>query len=111
MLVLDLASGGSLYHRLELLEALPESECRDVALGVARGLHHIHNACGLIHRGVCLENILLQGDPGKKQKLPTPNPAGGEILTHRDPDRHFAPCGPPLRLLERSLHTDDPRHG
>jgi hypothetical protein len=61
---------------------VPLEDCRRFFLGVCRGLQHLHEGLGLVHRDIKLDNVLVAVDgPGWQTKLidlgAAHNPAAG----------------------------------
>jgi serine/threonine protein kinase len=66
-LVLEFCDGGSLDQALGLEDpahrrVFGDAECRHVALGVARGMAHLH-AARIVHRDLASRNVLLRLSP------------------------------------------------
>ncbi|CAI5509741.1 unnamed protein product [Closterium sp. Naga37s-1] len=57
-LVLELATGGELYHQLRTRTRLQEGQAAKHVAGVARALQYVH-ARGVVHRDIKPENLLL----------------------------------------------------
>lgn len=57
-LLLEYASGGSLFHQLRVRGALPERPAAKVFVDVAGALSYLHG-CGIVHRDLKPENILM----------------------------------------------------
>jgi len=57
-LVLEYASGGSLYSMMQTRGRLPESTAAMIFLDIANAVSHLHSK-GIIHRDVKPENVLL----------------------------------------------------
>lgn len=64
-LVMEHCPGGDLLAHLirtQPEDRVSERVALDIILQVARGLHYLHTTCGLAHRDVSLENILVARD-------------------------------------------------
>ena len=59
-LVLELCEGGELFRRVECEGALTELESCNLFRGMLAGVQHLHT-CGVVHRDIKLENVLLGG--------------------------------------------------
>jgi len=64
LLLLEYASGGSLFSLLRQRQQLPEGEAARYYVDVAMALMHLHKY-GIVHRDLKPENILMCGDPPK----------------------------------------------
>ena len=60
-LVMEYATGGSLFAYARKMKYLDEEECKEVFRQVARGLKALHDA-GACHRDIKMENILFGHD-------------------------------------------------
>ncbi|RKO82889.1 kinase-like domain-containing protein, partial [Blyttiomyces helicus] len=66
-LVLELMSGGELYHHLVSRTSFSEETARHVARQVASGVRYLHEERGVFHRDIKLENLLFE--PGEHQGI------------------------------------------
>lgn len=57
-MVLELVSGGDLYHHLAFLETFNEAAAARYMKQILMGIHYLHSL-GVVHRDLKLENILL----------------------------------------------------
>lgn len=55
-------AGGELFEAVQAKGALDEAAARRLAVGIARGLDHLHRKLGFVHNDVSLENVLLSAD-------------------------------------------------
>ncbi|KAG0308511.1 hypothetical protein BGZ99_001138 [Dissophora globulifera] len=62
-LVLELATGGELFHRIVKLTYLSEDLARHVIVQVAHAIRYLHEEKGVIHRDIKPENILFEPIP------------------------------------------------
>ncbi|KAG0201824.1 hypothetical protein BGX28_005449, partial [Mortierella sp. GBA30] len=62
-LVLELAQGGELFHRIVKLTYLSEELTRHVIVQVAQAIRYLHEEKGVIHRDIKPENILFEPIP------------------------------------------------
>ncbi|KAF9921697.1 hypothetical protein FBU30_008235 [Linnemannia zychae] len=62
-LVLELAPGGELFHRIVKLTYFSEDLTRHVILQVAQAVRYLHEEKGVIHRDIKPENILFEPIP------------------------------------------------
>ncbi|KAF9336028.1 MAPK-activated protein kinase Srk1, partial [Linnemannia elongata] len=69
-LVLELAPGGELFHRIVKLTYFSEELTRHVIVQVAQAIRYLHEEKGVIHRDIKPENILFEDIPI------IPSPAG-----------------------------------
>ncbi|KAF9578140.1 MAPK-activated protein kinase Srk1, partial [Lunasporangiospora selenospora] len=69
-LVLELAQGGELFHRIVKLTYFSEELTRHVIVQVAQAIRYLHEEKGVIHRDIKPENILFEPIPI------IPSPAG-----------------------------------
>lgn len=69
-LVLELAPGGELFHRIVKLTYFSEELTRHVIVQVAQAIRYLHEEKGVIHRDIKPENILFEDIPI------VPSPAG-----------------------------------
>ena len=67
-LVLELCTGGELFAQVERDGALPEARSRRYFTGIAAGVAHLHS-CGVCHRDLKLENVLLGGPSADEPKI------------------------------------------
>ncbi|KAI5804329.1 hypothetical protein EDC01DRAFT_414026 [Geopyxis carbonaria] len=54
--------GMDLFDYIELKVNMDEDECRSIFVQVARALHHLHVNCGVVHRDIKDENVVLDGE-------------------------------------------------
>ncbi|KAI9594304.1 kinase-like domain-containing protein [Syncephalis fuscata] len=59
-LILELLTGGELFHRIVKLTYFSESLSRHVILQVADGIRYLHEEKGVVHRDIKPENILFE---------------------------------------------------
>ncbi|KAG0001994.1 hypothetical protein BGZ65_003014 [Modicella reniformis] len=71
-LVLELAPGGELFHRIVKLTYFSEELTRHVIVQVAQAIRYLHEEKGVIHRDIKPENILFEPIPI------IPSPAGSK---------------------------------
>ncbi|KAF9964553.1 hypothetical protein BGZ70_006307 [Mortierella alpina] len=62
-LVLELAQGGELFHRIVKLTYFSEDLARHVIVQVAQAIRYLHEEKGVIHRDIKPENILFEPIP------------------------------------------------
>ncbi|KAF9546322.1 hypothetical protein EC957_009811 [Mortierella hygrophila] len=62
-LVLELAPGGELFHRIVKLTYFSEDLTRHVIVQVAQAIRYLHEEKGVIHRDIKPENILFEPIP------------------------------------------------
>ncbi|KAF9105558.1 hypothetical protein BGX27_009564 [Mortierella sp. AM989] len=62
-LVLELATGGELFHRIVKLTYFSEDLARHVIVQVAQAIRYLHEERGVIHRDIKPENILFEPIP------------------------------------------------
>ncbi|KAF9970348.1 hypothetical protein BGZ73_006949 [Actinomortierella ambigua] len=62
-LVLELAQGGELFHRIVKLTYFSEELTRHVIVQVAQAIRYLHEEKGVIHRDIKPENILFEPIP------------------------------------------------
>ncbi|KAF9023111.1 hypothetical protein BGZ52_013303 [Haplosporangium bisporale] len=62
-LVLELAPGGELFHRIVKLTYFSEELTRHVIVQVAQAIRYLHEEKGVIHRDIKPENILFEPIP------------------------------------------------
>ncbi|KAI7818246.1 kinase-like domain-containing protein [Gamsiella multidivaricata] len=62
-LVLELATGGELFHRIVKLTYFSEDLARHVIVQVAQAIRYLHEEKGVIHRDIKPENILFEPIP------------------------------------------------
>lgn len=62
-LVLELATGGELFHRIVQLTYFSEDLARHVIVQVAQAIRYLHEEKGVIHRDIKPENILFDPIP------------------------------------------------
>ncbi|KAF9149878.1 hypothetical protein BG015_008311 [Linnemannia schmuckeri] len=62
-LVLELAPGGELFHRIVKLTYFSEELTRHVIVQVAQAIRYLHEEKGVIHRDIKPENILFESIP------------------------------------------------
>ncbi|KAF9183208.1 MAPK-activated protein kinase Srk1, partial [Haplosporangium sp. Z 27] len=62
-LVLELALGGELFHRIVKLTYFSEDLTRHVIVQVAQAIRYLHEEKGVIHRDIKPENILFEPIP------------------------------------------------
>ncbi|KAG0356266.1 hypothetical protein BGZ54_000781 [Gamsiella multidivaricata] len=68
-LVLELAPGGELFHRIVKLTYFSEELTRHVIVQVAQAVRYLHEEKGVIHRDIKPENILFEPIPIKPSPL------------------------------------------
>ena len=66
--MLELCTGGELFAQVERDGALPEARSRRYFTGIAAGVAHLHS-CGVCHRDLKLENVLLGGPSADEPKI------------------------------------------
>ncbi|ORX92427.1 Pkinase-domain-containing protein [Basidiobolus meristosporus CBS 931.73] len=64
-LVLELLTGGELFHRIVKLTYFSEDLARHVITQVAHGIHYLHEEKGVVHRDIKPENLLFEPIPFK----------------------------------------------
>ncbi|RKP27086.1 kinase-like domain-containing protein, partial [Syncephalis pseudoplumigaleata] len=62
-LMLELLTGGELFHRIVKLTYFSEALARHVILQVAEGIRYLHEEKGVVHRDIKPENILFEPIP------------------------------------------------
>ncbi|KAF9911165.1 hypothetical protein BX616_010656 [Lobosporangium transversale] len=62
-LVLELATGGELFHRIVKLTYFSEDLARHVIIQVAHAIRYLHEEKGVVHRDIKPENILFEPIP------------------------------------------------
>ncbi|KAF9354228.1 hypothetical protein BGX26_007952 [Mortierella sp. AD094] len=62
-LVLELATGGELFHRIVKLTYFSEDLARHVIVQIAEAIRYLHEEKGVIHRDIKPENILFEPIP------------------------------------------------
>ncbi|KAG0229129.1 hypothetical protein BGX31_006320 [Mortierella sp. GBA43] len=62
-LVLEIAAGGELFHRIVQLTYFSEDLARHVIVQVAKAIRYLHEEKGVIHRDIKPENILFEPIP------------------------------------------------
>ncbi|KAF8968419.1 hypothetical protein BGZ46_010882 [Entomortierella lignicola] len=62
-LVLELATGGELFHRIVKLTYFSEDLARHVIVQVAQAIRYLHEEKGVVHRDIKPENILFEPIP------------------------------------------------
>ncbi|KAF9175515.1 hypothetical protein BGX21_001424 [Mortierella sp. AD011] len=62
-LVLELATGGELFHRIVKLTYFSEDLARHVIVQVAEAIRYLHEERGVVHRDIKPENILFEPIP------------------------------------------------
>ncbi|TPX71729.1 hypothetical protein SpCBS45565_g00895 [Spizellomyces sp. 'palustris'] len=62
-LVLELASGGEIFHQLVSQVCFSESICRHIIKQVGDALRYLHQERGVVHRDIKLENLLFEPIP------------------------------------------------
>ncbi|KND02406.1 CAMK/CAMK1 protein kinase [Spizellomyces punctatus DAOM BR117] len=62
-LVLELASGGEIFHQLVSQVCFSESICRHIVKQVGDALRYLHQERGVVHRDIKLENLLFEPIP------------------------------------------------
>ncbi|KAI9223750.1 kinase-like domain-containing protein, partial [Blastocladiella britannica] len=85
ILVLELAPGGELFHRIVHLTYLSEPLARHVIVQVASAIRYLHTTCGVVHRDIKPENLLF---------VPIPFGELGQIATGRTPGEAKEDEGP-----------------
>ncbi|ORZ38905.1 kinase-like domain-containing protein [Catenaria anguillulae PL171] len=80
--VLELATGGELFHRIVELTYFSEDLARHVIVQVAKGIHYLHHQVGVVHRDIKPENLLFTPIPFSKPRktVPTGRAQGEEKL-------------------------------
>ncbi|KAI8137759.1 kinase-like domain-containing protein [Fennellomyces sp. T-0311] len=69
-LVMELCTGGELFHQIVKLTYFSEDLARHVIVQVAHGIRHLHEECGIVHRDIKPENILFEPIPIVPSKNP-----------------------------------------
>ncbi|KAK9766788.1 MAPK-activated protein kinase Srk1 [Basidiobolus ranarum] len=64
-LVLELLTGGELFHRIVKLTYFSEDLARHVITQVAEGIYYLHEEKGVVHRDIKPENLLFEPIPMK----------------------------------------------
>lgn len=59
-LVLELCSGGELFHQIVRLTYFSEDLSRHVITQVAKSIHYLHEVKGVVHRDIKPENLLFE---------------------------------------------------
>ncbi|KAK9764409.1 MAPK-activated protein kinase Srk1 [Basidiobolus ranarum] len=67
-LVLELVTGGELFHRIVKLTYFSEDLARHVITQVAQGIHYLHEEKGVVHRDIKPENLLFEPIPIKASR-------------------------------------------
>ncbi|ORX95910.1 Pkinase-domain-containing protein [Basidiobolus meristosporus CBS 931.73] len=62
-LVLELVTGGELFHRIVKLTYFSEDLARHVITQVAKGIRYLHEEKGVVHRDIKPENLLFEPIP------------------------------------------------
>ncbi|KAI5467489.1 kinase-like domain-containing protein [Mariannaea sp. PMI_226] len=77
-IVLELAPGGELFHKIVRLTYFSEELSRHVIVQVAKALEYLHEEMGVVHRDIKPENILFNPIPVIPSKHPKPVQPGDE---------------------------------
>ncbi|KAH0551434.1 hypothetical protein GP486_007351 [Trichoglossum hirsutum] len=77
-IVLELCSGGELFHQIVRLTYFSENLSRHVITQVARSLEYLHEERGVVHRDIKPENLLFEPIPFIPTKNPKPRAPGDE---------------------------------
>ncbi|KAJ3182930.1 hypothetical protein HDU85_002533 [Gaertneriomyces sp. JEL0708] len=67
-LVLELMSGGEIFHQLVAQVCFSEPLCRHIIRQVAESLRYLHDEKGVVHRDIKLENLLYEPIPDVLKK-------------------------------------------
>ncbi|KAI9773068.1 MAG: hypothetical protein M1840_008188 [Geoglossum simile] len=71
-IVLELCSGGELFHQIVRLTYFSEKLSRHVITQVAKSLEYLHEERGVVHRDIKPENLLFEPIPFIPNKNPVP---------------------------------------
>ncbi|KAJ3263530.1 hypothetical protein HK104_006634, partial [Borealophlyctis nickersoniae] len=94
-LILELMSGGEIFHQLVAQTCFSENLCRHIITQVADGIHYLHVERGVVHRDIKLENLLYEPPRGRIPGLVSKVrfDAGGEYEDEEDFIPGVGGCG------------------
>ncbi|EPY51450.1 CAMK/CAMK1 protein kinase Cmk2 [Schizosaccharomyces cryophilus OY26] len=59
-LILELAEGGEIFHKIVHFTYFSEELARHVIIQIAEAIQHLHDVCGIVHRDIKPENVLFK---------------------------------------------------
>ncbi|WBW75287.1 MAPK-activated protein kinase Cmk2 [Schizosaccharomyces osmophilus] len=62
-LILELAEGGEIFHKIVHFTYFSEQLARHVIVQIADAIQHLHDVCGIVHRDIKPENVLFKPIP------------------------------------------------
>lgn len=86
-LVLELCSGGELFHQIVKMTYFSEPLARHVIIQVADGIRYLHEEKGVVHRDIKPENLLFEPIP----IIPTKNPQPRTLDEEKEDEGEFTP--------------------